>query len=76
MTRGLWEAKGTDDGLNRESQSKFNRGYPRDYIVFEHSKQAVLFQNRTEATRVDMSRPGRPAPVNPAIPGRSATGDR
>ena len=59
MTRGLWEAKGTDDGLDRESQSKSNRGYPRDYIVFEHSKPVVLFQNCTEAMRVGMVRPGK-----------------
>ena len=60
MTPGLWEAKDAHDDLDHEIQSKFNRGYPRDYIVFGHSKQAVLFQNRTEATRVDMARPGRP----------------
>ena len=76
MTCGLWEAKGTDDGLDRESQSKSNRGYPRDYIVFEHSKPAVLFQNCTEAMRVGMARPGQAAPANPAVSGRSATGDR
>ena len=35
MTPGLWEAKDAHDDLDHEIQSKFNRGYPRDYIVFE-----------------------------------------
>ena len=58
MTRGYWEAKDSHDDLDAEIQAKFNRGYPRDNIVFEDSRVAVLFQNREEAMRVDMSRPG------------------
>ena len=57
MARGYWEAKDTHDDLDIEIQAKFNRGYPRDNIVFEDSQTAVLFQNRQEAMRVDMSRP-------------------
>ena len=58
MTRGYWEAKDSHDDLDAEIQAKFNRGYPRDNIIFEDSRTAVLFQNREEAMRVDMSRPG------------------
>ena len=58
MARGYWEAKDTHDNLDAEIQAKFNRGYPRDNIIFEDSQTAVLFQNREEAMRVDMSRPG------------------
>ena len=58
MTRGWWEAKDARDDLDAEIQRKFNRGYPRDNIVFEDSQTAVLFQNGGEAMRVDMSRPG------------------
>ena len=58
MARGYWEAKDSHDDLDAEIQSKFDRGYPRDNIVFEDSQSAVLFQNRSEAMRVDMSRPG------------------
>ena len=58
MARGYWEAKDSHDDLDAEIQAKFNRGYPRDNIVFEDSGTAVLFQNRNEAMRVDMSRPG------------------
>ncbi len=57
MNRGYWEAKDTHDDLDTEIQAKFNRGYPRDNIIFEDSQTAVLFQNRQEAMRVDMSRP-------------------
>ena len=58
MARGYWEAKDTHDDLDAEIQAKFNRGYPRDNIVFEDSQTAVLIQNGGEAMRVDMSRPG------------------
>ena len=58
MARGYWEAKDTHDDLDAEIQSKFNRGYPRDNIIFEDSQTAVLVQNREVAMRVDMSRPG------------------
>ena len=58
MTRGYWEAKDTHDNLDAEIQAKFNRGYPRDNIVFEDSQTAVLFQNGAEAMRVDMARYG------------------
>ena len=54
MARGYWEAKDTHDA---EIQAKFNRGYPRDNIVFEDSQTAVLFQNREEAMRIDMREP-------------------
>ena len=57
MTRGYWEAKDSHDDLDAEIQAKFNRGYPRDNIVFEDSETAVLFQNGAQAMRVDMSNP-------------------
>ena len=58
MPRGYWEAKDSHDDLDTEIRRKFNRGYPRDNIIFEDSQTAVLFQNQEEAMRVDMSRPG------------------
>ena len=58
MARGYWEAKDTHDDLDTEIQRKFNSGYPRENIVFEDSETAVLFQNGSEAMRVDMGRPG------------------
>ena len=58
MTCGCWEAKDSHDGLEAEIQAKFNRGYPRDDIIFEDSRTAVLFQSGAEELRADMSRPG------------------
>ena len=58
MARGYWEAKDSHDDLDAEIQVKFNRGYPRDNIIFEDSQTAVLVQNGNEAMRVDMSRNG------------------
>ena len=58
MTRGYWEAKDTHDDLEEEIREKFNKGYPKDNIVFEDSETAVLVQNGDVALRVDMSRPG------------------
>ncbi len=55
--RGHWEAKDLRDNLDLEIQRKFNGGYPRYNIVFEDSQTAVLFQNREETMRADMSRP-------------------
>ena len=58
MARGYWEAKDSRDDLDAEITRKFDRGYPRDNIIFEDSLTAVLVQNREEAMRADMSRPG------------------
>ena len=58
MVRGYWEAKDSHDDLDAEIQAKFNRGYPKDNIVFEDSETVVLVQNGDVALRVDMSRPG------------------
>ena len=57
MARGYWEAKDPKDDLDAEIQAKFNRGYPRDNILFEDSQTAVLFQNGSEAMRVSMACP-------------------
>ena len=58
MARGYWEAKDSHDDLDAEIENKFNRGYPRDNIIFEDSQTAVLIQNGETAMRVDMRRPG------------------
>ena len=55
MTRGLWEAKDTHDDLDREIRNKLSQGYSGDNILFEDSRTAVLFQDRQEMMRVDMT---------------------
>ena len=58
MDRGYWEAKDIHDDLDAEIEAKFARGYPRDNIIFEDSKTAVLYQNDERMMWADMSRPG------------------
>ena len=58
MARGYWEAKDSHDDLDPEIQAKLDRGYPKDNIIFEDSRTAVLIQNGGEALRVDMTRDG------------------
>ena len=57
MARGYWEAKDSDDDLDTEIQKKFDKGYPRDNIVFEDTETAVLVQNGEVSMRVDMRKP-------------------
>jgi len=48
---GYWEAKDEKDDLDAEIEHKFRRGYPRDNIIFEDSREALLIQNAQEAFR-------------------------
>ena len=52
---GYWEAKDTEDDLDAEIEAKLRTGYPQDNIIFEDSRVAVLWQDRTEITRCDMT---------------------
>jgi hypothetical protein len=54
LRRGFWEAKDTDD-LNAEIQKKIARKYPLTNTIFEDTRRAVLFQNRAEARRFDLT---------------------
>ena len=45
MARRYWEAKEVHDDLDTEIQRKFNRGHPRDNILFEDFRLNV-YQNR------------------------------
>jgi predicted helicase len=42
---GLWEAKDTDDDLEKEIKTKLKAGYPPDNIIFQEPRRAVLYQN-------------------------------
>ena len=46
MARGYWEAKDSHDDLDAEIQRKFNRGYPRDNIIFEDSQTSGSYSER------------------------------
>jgi hypothetical protein len=57
LHRDYWEAKDTDDKLNEEIAKKIKKGYPLSNIIFEDTRQAVLFQGKREVLRVDLSQP-------------------
>jgi hypothetical protein len=58
LPRGYWEAKDTDDDLQVEIRKKIDKKYPLTNTVFEDTRRAVLFQNRIEARRFDLTDPG------------------
>ena len=55
MPLGYWEAKDADDDLDEEVTKKFKKGYPQDNIIFSDDALAVLWQNRQEVMRCDMT---------------------
>ncbi|SEJ39236.1 N-6 DNA Methylase [Deinococcus reticulitermitis] len=52
--RGFWESKDEADTLDAEIEKKFAKGYPKDNILFEDSRTAVLIQHGEEVRRVPM----------------------
>jgi len=52
---GYWESKDEADDLDEEIKKKFAKGYPKDNILFEDSRVAVLIQNGKEVLRCYMS---------------------
>jgi predicted helicase len=57
LTHGFWEAKDIGDDLRREARRKFDAGYPRDNIVFQTPRRALLFQNNDLALDADLTKP-------------------
>jgi hypothetical protein len=56
---GYWEAKDEEDDLDKEIAAKLRRGYPRDNIIFEDSKTAVLIQYGNEVMRCPVDDTGK-----------------
>ncbi len=54
---GLWEAKDTDDDLEKEIKAKFKAGYPRDNILFQEPRRAILYQNGEKLVDADLTKP-------------------
>ena len=53
---GVWEAKDTDDDLDKEIRAKFKAGYPRDNILFQEPRRAILYQNGERLFAADLTR--------------------
>lgn len=56
---GYWEAKDEADDLDKEIEKKLRRGYPKSNIIFEDTREAVLYQNGKEVVRCPMDDPDR-----------------
>jgi predicted helicase len=54
---GLWEAKDTADDLEKEIKAKFKAGYPRENILFQEPRRAILYQNGEKLVDADLTRP-------------------
>src|SRR5208283_1243967 len=57
LAHGFWEAKDEKDDLEREIKSKFEKGYPRDNIIFQAPERAVLYQGGARLADLDISNP-------------------
>ena len=52
---GYWEAKDIHDNLPAEVLRKFEKGYPRDNILFQTPQRAILWQNGQETLDADLN---------------------
>jgi predicted helicase len=57
LNHGLWEAKDSDDDLDKEIKHKFSIGYPRQNILFWQPDRAVLYQNGQKFYDADLTKP-------------------
>lgn len=51
---GYWESKDEADDINEEIKKKFEKGYPKDNILFEDSNTAILIQNGVQVKKVSI----------------------
>ena len=57
LPHGYWEAKDIHDDLPSEVLRKFERGYPRDNILFQTPHRAILWQNNQQTLDADLTDP-------------------
>ncbi len=59
LVRGYWEAKDTDDDLEKEIEKKRKAGYPLNNIIFEDNATAILYQHGQRTLSADMKDPAK-----------------
>jgi predicted helicase len=59
LTHGYWEAKDEHDDLNKEIKRKLALGYPRNNILFQSPKRAVLYQDNNLLLDADITDPAK-----------------
>jgi hypothetical protein len=55
LSHGLWEAKDSEDDLDKEIKNKFAVGYPKQNILFWQPDRAVLYQNSERFCDADLT---------------------
>lgn len=58
LVHGFWEAKDTDDDLNKEIKRKFDVGYPKNNILFQAPDRIVIWQDNRKAFDNYIQNPG------------------
>lgn len=56
LAHGYWEAKDSDDDLEKEVKKKFGVGYPQDNILFQEPERAILWQDGKQLLDEDISK--------------------
>jgi predicted helicase len=59
LPHGYWEAKDTDDDLEKEVKKKFAAGYPKDNILFQAPDRIVIWQDARQVFDEDVTQPER-----------------
>ncbi|MFY9223150.1 MAG: type ISP restriction/modification enzyme [Blastocatellia bacterium] len=54
---GYWEAKDSQDDLEKEIRKKFEANYPKDNIIFQEPKRAILYQQGRRVADEDITKP-------------------
>ena len=55
LRHGCWEAKDSNDDLEKEIQKKFEAGYPKDNILFQSPTRAILYQDGQPIMDADLT---------------------
>ena len=58
LVHGFWEAKDTDDDLNKEIKKKFDVGYPKNNILFQAPNRIVIWQDNKKVFDDYIQNPG------------------
>jgi predicted helicase len=59
LVHGVWEAKDTDDDLEKEIKKKLAAGYPKDNILFQAPDRIIIWQDARQVFDEDVTQPER-----------------
>ena len=57
IPQAYWEAKDTQDDLPTEVRRKFEKGYPKNNIVFQSPQRVILWQDSRQILDEDITKP-------------------